>query len=184
MFAFIMVSLDGYFEGPNHEIDWHNVDAEFNNFAAGQLDEADTLVFGRRTYELMAGFWPTDHARSVDPVVAEKMNSLPKVVVSRTLKTADWTGTAVVGGDLSHAFRTRKAASGKQLAVLGSSNLCVTLLEQGLIDEVRLMYNPVVLGAGHSVFGGLKTRLKFERVDTQSFRSGNVLHRYRPKVTS
>ena len=79
IFLFMMVSLDGFFEGPDHELDWHNVDAEFNEFAAEQLNEVDTLLFGWKTYELMAGYWPTELAKQDSPVIAEKMNSLPKL---------------------------------------------------------------------------------------------------------
>lgn len=180
LFVFIMVSLDGYHEGPNHDLDWHNVDAEFNDFAAAQLDEADTLIFGRHTYELMAGFWPTERARATDSVVAGKMNATPKLVVSNTIKSAGWAGTTVLGADFVAELRKRKAAPGKSLAILGSSNLCVSLLEAGLIDDVRLMYNPVLLGRGRPVFAGLTPAVKLELTATRSFKSGNVLHHYRP----
>lgn len=180
MFVFMMVSLDGYHEGPNHELDWHNVDVEFNDFATAQLDEADTLIFGRKTYELMASYWPTEENRQDDPLVAEKMNATPKLVISNTMKSADWEGTNVLGANFVDELRKRKAAPGKSLAVLGSSNLCVSLLEVGLIDDVRLMFNPVILGSGHSVFAGLSPRLKLELTATQKFKSGNVLNHYRP----
>src|SRR5258708_12246126 len=81
-----MVSVDGFFAGPNGEIDWHNVDEEFNTFAIEQLDSVDTLVFGRVTYELMASYWPTAEALKDDSVVAAKMNALPKIVFSKTLE--------------------------------------------------------------------------------------------------
>lgn len=82
------ISLDGYFEGPNHEIDWHLVDDEFNDYAVETLRATEVLIMGRRTYELMAGYWPT--AKDNNPVVTEKLNGLPKLVFSRTLKSVDW----------------------------------------------------------------------------------------------
>ena len=93
---FNMVTLDGFFEGPNREINWHHVDEEFNEFAIDQLDSADGLLFGRVTYEMMASYWPTPAARTNDPIVAGKMNALPKFVFSRTLKKAEWNNTKLV----------------------------------------------------------------------------------------
>jgi dihydrofolate reductase len=82
----VMVSLDGFFEGLNREIDWHNVDGEFNDYAIDLLNNVDTLLFGRVTYQLMAGYWPTTTAITNDPIVADKMNSLSKIVFSKTLQ--------------------------------------------------------------------------------------------------
>ncbi len=79
---FMMVSLDGFFERPNGELDWHNVDEEFNEFANEQLNSVDVLLFGRRTYELMANYWPTASAMRDDPIIAEEMNAMPKIVFS------------------------------------------------------------------------------------------------------
>ena len=93
---FMMVTLDGFFEGPNGEIDWHNVDQEFNKFAIEQLDSVDILLFGRKTYELMASYWPTPAAATDDPIVADKMNRLPKIVFSKTLSSVEWQNTRLV----------------------------------------------------------------------------------------
>ena len=94
--AFLVVTVDGYYEGPKGEFDWPVVDDEFNEFGLEQLDEIDTLLFGRVTYEGMAGYWPTPAARQDDPEVAELMNGLPKVVVSTTLASADWANSRLV----------------------------------------------------------------------------------------
>jgi hypothetical protein len=83
IFSFHVTTVDGNYEGPDQEFDWPIVDDEFNQFALGQLDEVDTLMFGRVTHELMASYWPTPAAEQDDPKVAERMNSLPKLVVSR-----------------------------------------------------------------------------------------------------
>jgi dihydrofolate reductase len=92
---FNLMTVDGFFEGPNKEIDWHNVDSEFNDFAVKQLGNASCLIFGRLTYELMANYWPTPTALSTDPAVAEKMNSIPRSFLQeRWIKqngiTRDW----------------------------------------------------------------------------------------------
>jgi dihydrofolate reductase len=180
--VFIMISLDGYFEGPDHELDWHNVDAEFNDtFAMPQLNEADTLIFGRRTYELMVSYWPTDAAQRNDSAIAGKMNSLPKIVFSRTLKNADWHNTTLLQENATEQLRELKDTPGKDMLVLGSSKLCVSLLSAGLIDEIRLIVNPVILGKGNTVFGGITEPVRMQLLDTKTFKSDNVLLRYTPQ---
>lgn len=89
LYLFNMVSLDGFFEGPDRDIYWHTVDDEFNDFAIKQLDNVDTLLFGRVTYELMASYWPTPEAVENDPLVARRMNETAKIVFSRTLQTVE-----------------------------------------------------------------------------------------------
>lgn len=179
--VFLMVSADGYFEGPGHELDWHNVDAEFNDFAISQLDEADTLVFGRRTYEMMASFWPSDVAQKDDPVVAGKMNDSAKIVFSHSLAEAGWHNTKLVQDDAAKTLQALKEKPGKAILVLGSSKLSVSLLTAGAIDELRLMVNPVVLGTGNTVFGGITKPHRLSLLDTQTFKSGNILLRYSPQ---
>jgi len=180
LYAFLVVTLDGFYEGPNGEFDWPNVDEEFNEFAIGQLHDTDLLLFGRRTYEGMAGYWPTPAARQDDPVVAELMNTLPKVVVSTTLASADWDNSTVAGGDLAEEITKLKQQPGKGIAVFGSSTLTVGLIELGLLDELRVLINPIVLGDGHSLFRTAKDRLRLELRQTLVFKSGNVLLTYRP----
>jgi dihydrofolate reductase len=173
-----MLSLDGYFEGPNKEIDWHNVDAEFNDFAIEQLNNASILVFGRITYELMAGYWSTDAALNDDPVVADKMNSIDKIVFSKTLHKADWNNTKLFKDVSKNEVRNLKQKSNKDIFIFGSANLASTFINLNLIDEFRLIINPIVLGQGHSLFNptNKQLKLKFQRV--RVFKSGNVLLYY------
>lgn len=89
----MLTSLDGFFEGPDRDINWHHVDEQFNEFAIEQLTSVDTFLFGRVTYDMMAGYWPTPGAVANDPVVAGKMNTLPKIVFSKTLSSVDWQNT-------------------------------------------------------------------------------------------
>ena len=180
LFMFNMVSLDGFFAGPNGELDWHNVDGEFNDFAIPQLDEIDTLLFGRITYELMASFWPTEEALRDDPVVAEKMNSLAKVVFSRTLARVDWNNSRLVKENAAEEVAKLKQQPGKDLALFGSANLMASLLPSGLIDEFRVMVNPVVLGSGMPLFSAIRSPLKLKLQKTRSFNNGNVLLYYEP----
>lgn len=175
---FMMVTLDGYFEGANQQIDWHNVDDEFNEFATEQLDEVDTLLFGRKTYEMMASYWSTEGARKDDPEVAGRMNATSKLVFSRTLSKAQWENTRVIKSDFAAEVRKLKAQPGKDMIIFGSSGLGATFLREHLLDELRVMINPILLGSGHTLFQGIDDKLKLNLLKTRVFRSGNVLLYY------
>ena len=173
--VFNLVTLDGYFAGENGDISWHNADAEFQKTAEQQSNSGNTLLFGRVTYELMAGYWTTPQALKDDPLVAKGMNSSPKIVFSRTLKKTEWSNTRLVKGDLVAEVRKLKARPGKGLTILGSGSLVAQLTEAGLIDEYQFLVNPVVLGKGKGMFEGLKTKLSLKLTKTQAFKNGNVL---------
>ena len=180
IFAFIMTTLDGYYEGPNQEFDFWVVDEEFNQFAVEQLDEVDTLLLGRVTYQEMAAYWPTPAGEQDDPTVAARMNGLSKIVVSRTLDKAEWVNTRLITGDVATELTTLKEQRGKDIAILGSSDLTASLLQTGLLNEVRIMVNPVVLGAGKSVFRTAGERAGLKLLKSRCFKSGNVLLYYQP----
>ena len=137
-------------------------------------------VFGRVTYEGMASFWPTPEAMAADPVIAPKMNNLKKIVVSRTLQLAEWNNTRLIKGNLVEEFTALKKQPGKELIILGSSALTVSLMELGLVDEFRIMVTPVVLGGGTPLFKGLKGKFPLRLVKTETHQSGNVIHYYEP----
>ncbi len=177
---FMMVTVDGYYAGPNGEIDWHNVDEEFNEFAIAQLNEVDTLLFGRTTYEMMASYWPAPDAVKNDPVVAGKMNSLQKLVFSRTLTDVHWQNTRLVKDGVAAEIARLKQEPGKDLIIFGSSDLATTFIDHDLLDEARLMINPVALGKGKPLFAGINDRLKLRLIRTLAFHSGNVLLYYEP----
>jgi dihydrofolate reductase len=181
LYAFIVQTVDGYFEGANGEFDWPNVDDEFNEFAIDQLDRTDMLLFGKRTYEGMAAFWPTDEALESDPAVAKRMNEIPKIVFSTTLDNADWQNTRLVRDGVAATVEALKDEAGQDLAIFGSLDLTANFLRMGLIDELRLMIHPIILGAGHSVFGALSgERVPVTLTDSHVFESGNVMLNYRP----
>lgn len=177
---FNLTSLDGYFEGPDRDITWHTVDNEFNEFAIQQTGEFGMLLFGRVTYELMAGYWPTEVAKRDDPEIARLMNSLPKIVFSKTLEKAEWENTKLVRDNIVEEVSKLKERSGKDIAIFGSSDLAVTLIDLGLIDEFRIMINPVVLGEGKPILQGIKSKLELKLLKTRTFKSGNVLLYYEP----
>ncbi len=180
VFLFMMVTLDGFFEGPNQEIDWHNVDEEFNEFAIQQLNDVDMLLFGRVTYQLMASYWPTPFAKENDPIVADKMNTVPKLVFSQTLDKAEWNNARLVKENIAEEISKLKHQQGRDLAIFGSAALAVSLLQMGFIDELRIMMNPVVLGKGKPLFKGIHEKLNLKLLKTKTFRSGNVLLYYQP----
>jgi dihydrofolate reductase len=176
--SFMAITLDGYYEGPNGEFDWPNVDEEFFEFSNRQDAYIDTLLFGRVTYEFMASYWPT--ATDADPEVIEFMNGVAKVVVSSTLEKAEWNNSTLVSGDLAGAVTQLKQQPGKEIGIFGSPTLTASLLELGLVDEVRVMVNPVLLAGGTSLFSTLTRRVPLQLQRTTTFKSGNVLLVYRP----
>lgn len=179
-----MISLDGFFEGRGHDLSWHNVDAEFNDFAIKQAKKADVILFGRRTYELMASFWPTEVARKTDPIVASIMNNTPKIVFSRTLRKIregdSWKNVTLVNNNIFEKIERLKNKSGKEIAVFGSNNFCVSLIKNKFIDEIRVMINPIVIGKGTPLFKGLDKKLNLKLLKTSGFKSGNILLYYKP----
>jgi dihydrofolate reductase len=178
--VFNLITLDGYIAGQGGDISWHNVDEEFQELAKAASNSGNTLLFGRITYELMSGFWPTLEAIKTDPIVAAGMNKAEKIVFSRTLKKADWNNTRLVKDDLLVEVRRLKQGSGKDLTVLGSGSIVSQLAQEGLIDEFNVLLNPVVIGRGKTMFEGLKSRLALRLVRTRTFSNGNVLLTYVP----
>lgn len=182
LFAFEMVSLDGRYEGQNHDLSWHNAtNEEFDRLQAENLVSTDAILMGRRTFELMRRYWPTLQARSDDSETARFMNATAKIVVSSKPYEPGWTNTASIHGDqaMEHV-RQLKSQDGQDIVVLGSSNLCVSLLGARLMDELRIMVNPVALGAGTPLFDGLPERIDLRLKSTRAYESGNVLLTYTP----
>ena len=177
---FNMVTLDGYFEGPNHDIDWHRTDEEFNDFSIEQIKTADSILFGRVTYQLMASYWPTPDAFANDPEIAGSMNSTPKFVFSRTLDQASWSKSTLIKGDAVEGVAKLKQQAGKDMLLFGSANLAADLTAHRLIDEYRLMVNPVVIGNGTPLFKEVKEQLNLKLLKSRAFGNGNVLLYYQP----
>jgi dihydrofolate reductase len=178
--AFLMVTLDGYHQTTDGDLSWHNVDDEFNEFAAAQIDEADTLLFGRKTYEGMAEFWRSPVALEVDAGMSERMNRYPKIVVSRSLASAQWTPSTLIRDDAPAQLTKLKDQPGKDIILLGSSSLAASLLDGGVLDELRIMVNPVILGTGDPALAGAD-RSSLELARVRQFASGNVLLTYHPE---
>lgn len=178
------ISLDGYFEGPDHEIDWHLVDDEFNAYAVEMLMASDALIMGRKTYELMAGYWPTPAATENDPAVTEGMNSTPKLVFSKSLKTVEWQNSELATRSIAEEVARLKQVPGEGLLPVGGSDLAAEFLELGLMDEIRVILTPIVLGQGRTVFAGITKRYPLKLLSTRTFKSGSVVMIYEPSLRS
>jgi dihydrofolate reductase len=175
LFWQMMMSLDGFMEGPNRELDWFVTDDEFGQYVVEMGKSIDTILFGRVTYQMMAEYWPS----SKEPE-APMMNELPKIVFSRTLKRVDWKNSRLASADVAEEIARLKRQPGKDIALFGSADLASTLMRLGLIDEYRFFVNPVVLGRGHPTFKNVKDKVALKLSKATPFRSGNVLLYYQP----
>jgi dihydrofolate reductase len=169
-----VVSLDGFFEGPNQELDWFVVDEEFLAYAREMLRAADTILFERRTYQHMANYWPTAPADEI----ANQMNNLPKIVFSRSLQSADWKNSRLVQSDAAAEVSKLKQLPGKDMVILGSASLASFLLQLGLVDEYRVILTPVLIGRGKPLFEGFKESLRLKLTRTKLLTSGVVILYY------
>jgi dihydrofolate reductase len=176
----LSVSLDGFFEGPDRELDWHMVDDELHRHFNEQLSAMGAFLDGRVTYELMAGFWPTadaDPSNSAPEIeFARIWRDMPKIVFSRTLERAGW-NTTVRHEVVAEEIIELKAQPGGDL-VLGGADLAATFMRLDLIDEYRLYVHPIVIGQGKRMFQPSDGRISLRLVETRTFGNGVVLLRY------
>lgn len=170
-----VMSLDGFFEGTKPGLEWFTADEEFFEYARQVLRAADTLLFGRATYEHMAAFWPSAPADEI----ANHMNSLEKVVFTTTLPEASWNNSRRVSCDIGEEVARLKRQPGKDMVVFGSAMLASFLLREGLVDEYRVIIGPVLLGAGRPLFRDMDEKMTLELTDVRRFGSGVVLLSYR-----
>jgi dihydrofolate reductase len=180
--VFNQLSLDGYFVDGHGEMGWakEGADDELDRFTTERAQGGGVLLFGRLTYDLMSSFWPTPQAARLLPRVAERMNGLPKVVFSRTMKQARWSNTTLVKRDLVGRVRRMKAEPGPDLAIMGSGQIVSQLAGTGLIDEYEFIVNPLALGAGRTLFQGTGGRLDLRLTQSRVFKSGKVFLCYAP----
>ncbi len=180
------LSLDGVMEDPGgSEGSKHGGwsfkfnDPEGMRFKLEEVMACDAMLLGRVTYEGFAAAWPS----MKDEVgFAEKMNGMAKLVVSSTLAEASWSNSSVIDGDLRDAVQALKSKDGGDVLVAGSATLARWLLAEGLIDELRLMVHPIVLGSGKRLFGELDEPAAFELAQAQPLASGSVILTYRPRA--
>jgi len=174
------VSVDGFIQGPNRELDWHMVDDELHSHFNEVLSAMGAFLSGRVTHELMAGFWPTADTdpSSTGPVVefARIWRDMPKIVFSRTLERADW-NTTVVRDLVAEEIQELKAQPGGDLA-LGGADLAAAFMRHDLIDEYRIYVHPIVIGQGKPLFQPSDARINLRLAETRTFGNGVVLLHY------
>jgi dihydrofolate reductase len=168
------VSLDGFVETPDHSIDWAKADDELFAWFTDHARETDLSVYGRRLWDVMAGYWPTGEA---DPDATQPMrefariwNATPKVVFSHELEAIEH-GARLVRGDVGDELAKLRREFDGEIEV-GGPTLAAQFIERGLVDEYRLVVHPVVLGAGTPFFPSGVSRIDLRRTETRAFASG------------
>jgi dihydrofolate reductase len=180
--VFNNVSLDGYFTDAHRDMSWAHqspADREWTDFVNGNAEGGDTVLFGRVTYDMMAGWWPTPMAAQMMPVVAERMNAMRKVVVSRGRTPLTWANSAYLEGELVAGVAALKQEPGGDIAIMGSGSIVAPLVSAGLIDTLQVVVTPVILGAGRTMLEGVTTRPGFVLEQSRTFGNGNVFLSYR-----
>lgn len=128
----------------------------------------------------MANYWPTPMARQNDPTVAEGMNNADKIVISTTLKKAEWKNTKIISANVVEDLKRLKELPGNNITLIGSGSILTLLAENGLVDEYQIMIDPVAIGAGTPIFHGIKKSLNLKLTHVKTFKSGVVLLSYKP----
>lgn len=173
--AWLFVTLDGVVEAPEN---WVLYGDEIGKTIDAEAQAADTLLLGRRTYEVFAASWPQ---RTVeDDPFADWMNNTPKVVASTTLDTLEWQNSTLIEGDVADAVRELKAQPGKNILVNGSATLIRSLLRDDLLDELRLFVHPVVAGTGARLFEDGGEPLSLRLTNAETFDQGVLSLTYGP----
>jgi dihydrofolate reductase len=173
----LFLSLDGVYEAPDQ---WHfpYFNDEMGGAVQSQMDAADAMLLGRVTYQEFAAYWPQQSNDDVN--IADHMNNTPKYVVSNTLDTVNWQNSTLVKGDVAAQLTKLKQQPGKNISVVGSGTLVGSLLRDGLLDELRLLVHPIVVGSGKRLFANLSDRNALELADAQTFTTGVLYLTYQP----
>ncbi|HEX3006066.1 MAG TPA: dihydrofolate reductase family protein [Bacteroidales bacterium] len=184
LIAYNFVSLNGFFKGPNEDISWHKHAADESKYSEEMLALDNILLFGRKTYESMASFWPTPMAQNMFPKVAEGMNRAEKIVISNSApKEEPWHNSRFIQGNVVDQIRSIKQAYSKDITILGSGSIINLFTDHAMIDEYQIMIDPVGLPAGTSLFNGISQAINLTLIDVKRFPSGVVLLCYSRSLT-
>lgn len=180
---FNLISLDGFFAGEDGNIDWHVVDDEFNEFAVEHTASFGAIIFGKTTYKIFEDFWPAvvndPKFSPEDRKVGKTIDDMEKHVFSKSLKSVSWKNTTIHHDIDPEEIKKLKAQKGKDMVIFGSGTIVKQLGDVGLIDEYRVMINPVVLGKGKPMFS--EKMVKLSLIKSRVFGNGNVLLYYVPE---
>lgn len=180
--SFTFITVNGFFKGQNEDTSWHTHGGEAAKFANDASNADHILLFGRKTFEMMAGFWPSPMAAELFPIVAENMNKSQKIVCSNTLKQTDWKNTTIMSGEIIKQIKQLKQSTTKNITILGSGSLLTQLSDACLIDNYTIMLDPIALGKGTSIFDGIKSNLELKLISSRVFeKDGIVLLNYERK---
>lgn len=179
--AGLFISIDGVVEDPHL---WHfpYFNDEMGEAVGSQMAASDAMLLGRVTYQGFAGFWPGKTDQDVPG--ADHMNNTPKYVVSTTLETLEWQNSTLIGGNVAEEVFKLKQQPGKDIAITGSATLVQALLREDLLDELRLLVHPIVVGSGKRLLGdGGGDPKKLDLVDSKIFSTGVCYLTYQPATT-
>jgi dihydrofolate reductase len=180
---FNRVTVDGFFAGPNGEIDWFVMDPDLYK-AVHEMMQPDTVLLGSVTYQLFNSYWPNvtrdPNASKEERILASELNQMTKVVFSKTLKKVTWETSKLIKDNLAEEVRKLKQEKGSDIVIFGSGTIVQQLTNEGLIDEYLIIVTPVILGNGKLLFKDVK-KLDLELLETRNYESGNVLLYYRKR---
>jgi dihydrofolate reductase len=181
LIATMWITLDGFISGPNNEMDWVVPMGDYQN---DLVSTADTLVLGRVTYQSFAGAWPyvPDNPEAPEDLknYARKLNSMRKIVYSRTLEEVEWQNSTLKREIIPEEIEKLKQEADKNIVIYGSASIVQALMRLGLIDEYHLLVHPIVLGGGKPLFANIKERVHLKLLTTKTDPSGVVLLYYQP----
>nr|WP_294900301.1 dihydrofolate reductase family protein [uncultured Pedobacter sp.] len=174
--SFMHISLDGFVAGPKGEMDWIKVDEEIFDHVGKRINESDTALYGRVTYDMMENYWPTagdqPNASKHDIEHSNWYKNAHKVVLSKTMKNNDLKNTSIISNNLSENINKIKQQQGEEILLFGSPTATHALMQQHLIDGYWLFVNPIILGQGIPLFTNIKDKVKLKLLNTQQFTCG------------
>ena len=190
--AFNRVSADGYFSAPDGNLNWTVPEPDLDKGATENMNGQGTLMFGRKTYEMFAAFWPhaaEDPKGAEDPhsagrrtpeikAMARYINDAVKIVFSRTLKDVHWKNSRIIGKFDPRQVEAIKNEPGNDIMIFGSGTIASQLAQSNLIDEYQFVVGPVVLGDGRTLISGVSKTLRLDLVEAKPYQNGNVMLRY------
>lgn len=176
------ISIDGYFAGPNGEIDWFVHTPEIGNVTHSMM-EANTVIFGRVTYEMFSNYWPNiaDDETASDSMrkTSQELNAMTKFVASSSLQDVNWVNSKLISKDFINVVKKIKTGEGKDIAIFGSGSIVRQLSNAGLIDDYIIQVSPIVLGKGKGLFEDAN-QIPLELLDSRIV-SGCTINHYKPR---
>jgi dihydrofolate reductase len=178
LISFMHISLDGFVGGPNGEMDWIIVDEDIFDYAGRMTHDSDLALYGRKTYEMMEGYWPTAAAspKATKHTIEHSAwyNKVAKVVISKTLDEKSLRNVKVISKDFEKEINAIKKEKGQNIVIFGSPSATHAMMEHNLMDDYWLFVNPVLLGEGIQFFDNLKSRVKLKLAESHPFKSGVI----------